>query len=155
MTWFDPGYSFIHTAPPWGEMGWESCGVSINVLPPGVKPLEAPSSPGGAPGPRPGARVRGGVMLGLPPGRWLTSSGPRVEVTQGVPPGVGPGVCPVPLPLRTSDAGLCGHSASFPHGVVASRADRSPEEGPRCLLLVVGSGCSGEGFLEEIPGLEA
>ena len=60
----------------------------------GVKPLEAPSSPGGAPGPGLGARVRGAVMLGLPPGRWLTSSGPQVEVTWGVPPGVGPGVCP-------------------------------------------------------------
>lgn len=84
--------------------------------------------------------MRGGVTLGLPPGRWLTSSGPRVEVTQGAPPGVGPGVCLVPLPLRTSDAGPCGHSASFPHGVVASRADGSPEEGPCCLLLVVGRG---------------
>lgn len=120
----------------------------------GVKPLEAPSSPGGAPGPGLGARVRGAVMLGLPPGRWLTSSGPQVEVTWGVPPGVGPGVCPGPLPLRTSDAGLCGHSASFPHGVVTSRADGSPEEGPCCLLLVVGRGWSGEGFLEEIPELE-
>lgn len=40
MTWFDPGYSFIHIAPPWGETGWESCGVPINVLRPGVKPLE-------------------------------------------------------------------------------------------------------------------
>lgn len=45
MTWFDPGYSFIHTAPPWGEMGWEGCGcdVSINMLPPASR-REAPGS---------------------------------------------------------------------------------------------------------------
>lgn len=38
-----------------------------------------------------------------------------------------------PPPPRTSDAGPCGHSASFSHGVVTSRADGSPEEGPCCL----------------------
>lgn len=46
---------------------------------------------------------------------------------------MGPGVCPGPPPLRTSDAGPCGHSASFSHGMVTSRADGSPEEGPCCL----------------------
>lgn len=66
----------------------------------------------------------------------------------------GPGFA-LPPPCAPVMLGLCGHSASFPHGVVTSRADGEPRG--RALLLAAcgGKGWSGEGFLEEIPELEA